>query len=196
MKRISLLLVTLALCGGPGLRAQDAATEERLNKLAGQVEDLRAGQEAMRKQVEALAKEIESLRDQMTRPSGNYAAQEDLKRVVKGVEEVDRKRLEDYDKIRNELVNLRKSLLNTPSQPGKTHSTPVISSNSSSEKTASSDKGYEYVVKKGDSLSVIIQAYRDNNIKVTQEQILKANPGLVPEKMRVGQKIFIPAPQS
>lgn len=51
-------------------------------------------------------------------------------------------------------------------------------------------------MKKGDTLSTIVQAYRDNNIKVTMDQILKANPGLKPERMRVGQKIFIPAPQS
>jgi len=31
---------------------------------------------------------------------------------------------------------------------------------------------------------------------VSTEQILKANPGLTAEKLRVGQKILIPAPQS
>ena len=52
-----------------------------------------------------------------------------------------------------------------------------------------------YVVQSGDTLSVIVQAYNEKGIKVTTKQILKANPGLVPEKMKVGQKIFIPAPK-
>jgi len=30
---------------------------------------------------------------------------------------------------------------------------------------------------------------------VTTDDILKANPGLKAEKLKVGQKIFIPAPQ-
>ena len=47
-----------------------------------------------------------------------------------------------------------------------------------------------------DTLSTIAQAYKEKGIKVTVDQILKANPGLVPERMRTGQKIWIPAPQS
>ena len=55
-------------------------------------------------------------------------------------------------------------------------------------------KGFEYVIEKNDSLSAIAKAYAEKNIKVTPEQILKANPGLDPNRMRVGKKIFIPAP--
>jgi LysM repeat protein len=40
-----------------------------------------------------------------------------------------------------------------------------------------------------------VQAYKDQGIKLTEKQILSANPGLVPEKLKVGQKIWIPAPQ-
>ena len=62
-------------------------------------------------------------------------------------------------------------------------------------KSDKSDKGFEHTVKSGDTLSGIIAAYREQNIKVNKEQIMAANPGLVPEKMRLGQKIWIPAPQ-
>src|SRR5437870_10236482 len=44
MKRIPFCIITL-LCAIAPLRAQDARTEERLNKLSGQIEDLIAGQE-------------------------------------------------------------------------------------------------------------------------------------------------------
>src|ERR1035437_7692880 len=54
------------------------------------------------------------------------------------------------------------------------------------------ESGYEYKVARGDTLSKIAKAYRDQGIKVTADQILKANPGLDP-KIKVGQKIFIPA---
>ncbi|MEI9961901.1 MAG: LysM domain-containing protein [Limisphaerales bacterium] len=55
-------------------------------------------------------------------------------------------------------------------------------------------KGYEYEIHSGDTLSVIAKAYRDQGIKVTSDQILKANPGLDAKSLKVGQKIFIPAP--
>jgi LysM repeat protein len=55
------------------------------------------------------------------------------------------------------------------------------------------DKGIEYVVKEHDTLSGIVKSCRDQKINVTMDQILKANPGLKPERMRTGQKIFIPA---
>jgi LysM repeat protein len=194
MKRVSFLLAALTLCAGPALRAQDAGTEERFNKLAGQIEDLRAGQDALRRQLETLGKELDSIREQVNKPTGNYASQEDLKRVAEAIKEVDRKRIEDADKIHDDLLNLKKSLSVPPPPKPK----PVVTPNEGSNSDPSSvpSKGYEYVVKKGDTLSIIVQAYRDNNIKVSTEQILKANPGLKPERMKVGQKIFIPVPQS
>ena len=194
MKRVSFLLAALAFCAGPALRAQDAGAEERFNKLAGQIEDLRAGQDALRRQLETLGKELDSIREQVNKPTGNYASQEDLKRVADAIKEVDRKRIEDAEKIHDDLLNLKKSL----SVPPPPKSKPTVSPNDGPNSDASSvpSKGYEYVVKEGDTLSKIVQAYRDNNIKVSTEQILKANPGLKPERMKVGQKIFIPAPQS
>lgn len=195
MKRIAIFVLGLALIGAPGLRAQDAATDERLNKLAGQIQDLQSSQEAITRKLEGLAKEFESLRGQLDKPAGNFASDEDLKRLADTVKEIDRKRLDDYEKIRTELKSLGKTLVaSTPS--ARKISAPAPTEVASNDKSNVPDKGFEYQVKRGDTLSIIVQAYRDNNIKVTMNQILKANPGLKPEKMHVGQKIFIPAPQS
>ena len=195
MKRIAILALGLAVLSGSTLRAQDAGTEERLNKLAGQIEDLRSNQEAMTKRMEALSQAIENLRGQVDKPNGNYASGEDLKRLAEAVKEIDRKRLDDYEKIRNELKNLGKSLA-APSPPVHRSNPPPIAETPTSDKASGPDKGFEYQVQKDDTISKIVQAYHDKNIKVTMDQILKANPGLKPEKLRIGQKIFIPAPQS
>jgi septal ring factor EnvC (AmiA/AmiB activator) len=193
MKRFSLLIITLALCAHP-LRAQDARTEERLNKLSGQIEDLIAGQEAQRKRISELAKEIEGLREQLIKPSTSYPSHDDLKRLAKTIEEVDRKRLDDNDKITARLKKLADTLA-APPAVAKRSSAQSDKENSNSEKKAPSEKGFEHTVKSGDSVLGIIQAYKEQNIKVTEKEILKANPNLVPEKMKVGQKIWIPAPQ-
>jgi LysM repeat protein len=57
------------------------------------------------------------------------------------------------------------------------------------------DKGFEHVIAPGDTLSTIAQAYREKGVKVTSEQILKANPGLKEKSLQPGQKIFIPSPK-
>ncbi len=210
MKRVSFLLLTLALGFTPMLRAQDAATEERLNKLSGRIDDIMAAQDSMRKQISDLAKEIAAVREQASKPTGNYANAEDLNRLKKAVEDVDRKRMEDADKIHSDLVKLQKELASTPLPPApgprSRNSSKDKQITSNTDKTdngdksdsgpASSDKVFPYVIQKGDSLSVIVQAYREKNIKVTVDQILKANPGLNENKLRVGQKIYIPAPAS
>src|SRR5436305_358702 len=103
MKRISCMLVALALWTAPKTQAQDAATEERLNQLSGKIEDLIAGQETQRKRMAELSREVESLRDQQTKPNANYVSHEDLKRVAEALKEVDRKRIEDGEKTRAAL---------------------------------------------------------------------------------------------
>jgi len=193
MKRISLLLITLSLCANPAARGQDAATEERLNKLSGQIEDLIAGQKEQRERLFALVKELESVREQSAKPSANYATHEDLNRLRESVKEVDRKRLEDYDKIRAELLKLGKTLsAPAPSSKKSAPATPVDSP--TIEKSSPPEKGFKYTIQKNDNLSAIVQAYKEKNIKITTDQILKANPGLNPNRLRVGQEIFIPAP--
>ena len=192
MKRLFFLLVTLALCAAPAVRAQDPATEERLRQLGGKIEDLIAAQEAMKKQIMNLYKDLDSLREQMSRPSPNYARTEDFNSLAEKIKEVDRKRLEDAETVRTELLKLRK-LLESALAPSK-RSSPVSSSRDNSPPARVSDRGFEYVIEAGDTLDAIVAAYRAKNIKVTLKEILAANPGLVPERMQIGQKIFIPAP--
>src|SRR5690348_13564373 len=118
MKRISILSVGLLVALAPSVRAEDAATDERLNKLAGRIEDLTADNQALRKQLDNLAKQIDSLREQASKPTGNFANQEDVKRLADALKEVDQKRMDDAEKVRAELLNLRKSLLQ-PAAPKK-----------------------------------------------------------------------------
>src|SRR5260370_33827822 len=110
MKQIFLFLLTLSLGAVPAGSAQDAATEERLNKLSGQIEDLIAGQKQEKERLASLAREMENLREQASKPTANYAAQEDLKRLADSVREADRKRLADTDNIPREHGALGKTL--------------------------------------------------------------------------------------
>jgi LysM repeat protein/uncharacterized small protein (DUF1192 family) len=197
MKRISLLCIMLALAVRPAARAQDAATEERLNRLGGKIEDLIAAQGEQDKRITALTREIAELREQLGKPNASYASQDELRRLGEAVKEVDRKRMDDNERIHSELLKLGKSLAQPSPAPKKPAAAPPASNDSDSKAPAAGgDKGlgFTYKVQQGDRLSTIAQAYREKNIKVTVDQILKANPGLVAEKLKVGQEIWIPAP--
>ncbi len=56
------------------------------------------------------------------------------------------------------------------------------------------EKGYYHVVESGETLSMICSAYREQGVKVSVSQVMKAN-GLTSHSMlKVGQKLFIPKP--
>jgi hypothetical protein len=188
MKRISFLLVLLALCLPASLRAQDAVTEERLNKLSGRLEDIIANQEALNKRMNELESELRTVREQANKPTPDFASQEDLKRVADAVKEVDRKRMQDNDTIKDSIRNLGKTLkeLPTPSAPTKSHAVDKPSA------TPLPDDGFEYIVQKGDTIEAIIAAYKAKGVKVTRAQLLKANPKLKTGGLKADQKIIIP----
>src|SRR5437870_994673 len=196
MKRIFFAAALFTICVPFAGRAQDAATEERLKQLSGRIEDLIAGQEAQRKQIERLSRELESVRDQQSKPNTSYAAQEDLKRLAEVIREVDRKRIDDYEKIGTALDKIKKTLetpIKPQRNPGKDRDRepsrdrdssdrdhhPGNSGKSDKSATSPSEKGFEYTVQSGDTLSAIITAYKEKGIKVTEKQIRDANPGLV-----------------
>jgi len=184
----------LALCAAPAVRAQDAATQERLDKLSGRIDDLENSRDALKKRVDELAKEVESVREQAAKPSASYARPEDLNQLAEKIKEVDRKRIEDADKIHTELLKLRK-VLEMPMTSTKTKAAPQPKEKSAPEPPVGDDKVFPYVIQSGDTLDAIVQAYKEKNIKVTVAGILKANPGLKAGRLIVGKKIFIPAPQ-
>ena len=196
MKRISFLLVTLALCGAPAVRAQDAATEERLNQLRGSIEDMKASDEALKSRLDAMAREIASLREKVSQPTGTYASAEDVKSLANAIKEIDRKRIEDNKKIDDELQKLARLLSAPVPSPTKKGSAPTSHGDPTPTPDANA-KGYDYVIQPGDTLSGIAGDYKKKNIKIVSiPEIVKANPGLNPNNMVVGKKIFIPAPAS
>jgi len=179
MKRL-LLAVTLLLGGLTSGFTQDAGMEQRLNKLAGQIEDLLAASAEQDKRIAALVRELQSLREVAGRPDESVS-REELRKLAERVQEVDRKRESDRDLILKEIEKLGKTIA-APSRPV----TPAGGG------AARAEKGFEYAIQPGDTLSGIVAACREQGVRVTVDQILKANEGLKPEGLRVGQKIFIP----
>src|SRR5271170_1240299 len=108
MRKISLWLLMGALTVGTG-RAQDAATQQQLDKLAGQIQDLTDAQVQQSKRIEAVEKELADLGEKVNQPVvNNSASVDDLKKLAEQVQEIDQKRQDDRDLILKQLEKLAK----------------------------------------------------------------------------------------
>ncbi len=194
-------LVCWSLCGlltgsAANLRAQPALppeVQERLQRLEGLVEDLLAAQAALQKNLAVLRDEVQAVREESRRAGDRlgerFVSHEDLRKLAEALREVDRKREEDKRLILEEIKKLAQAPV--PPPPRETaRSAPREGTPAS----AGPQKGYTYKIKPGDTLSAIAQAYAQSGVKVTVDDILKANPGLKPNRLPVDREIFIPDP--
>lgn len=171
---------------------QDSATQQQLDKLGGQIQDLQAAIAQQDKRISALEKEVGDLSNKvgnLSDKASNSASVDDLKKLAEQVQEIDQKRQADNEKILKALEKLGSKVA-----AGRASQIKPVTSESSN--AAGSQKGYYYPVQSGDTISAIAKAYRDQGVKVTTEQILKANPGLDPKSLIPGKKIFIPDPKA
>jgi LysM repeat protein len=196
MKRILVWFLVLSFSLAAA-RAQDDATQQQINELNGRIQNLTDSQTVQAKRITALEKEIGELRDKSSQPGTTDTANaDDLKKLADQVQEIDKKRQADRVLILKEIEKLGK----VGGSPASSHKAPPAVSTTATENPVPAitgpQKGYEYKVAEHDTLSIIAKAYRDQGIKVTSDQILKANPGLDPKSLKVGQKIFIPDPSA
>jgi LysM repeat protein len=195
MKRIFVWFLILS-CSVAIARAQDTSTQQQMDEINGRLQNILEAQSAQGKRIEALEKEISDLRDKASQPppATDTASAADLKKLADQVQEIDRKRQEDRELILKEIEKLGK----VSGSPAASHKSPPTLSTPAADNPAPAatgpQKGYDYTIQRGDTLLAIAKAYRDQGIKVTTDQILKANPGLDPKSLIVGKKIFIPAP--
>ena len=199
MKRIIIFLTIFVATTTIQLRAQDvAAMDERIKQLRGHVDDLLEDKANQKKQIEALAKEIQALRDhQQNQPTTAYASQEDLRALAKQVQNIEDKRKTDREVILKEIAKLGQATTGGPTPKVKpTKSQPNSTTSENPNPSNLPDKAVEHTIAAGDTLSTIAAAYsKELGVKVTTEQIRKANPGIKDDKLVVGKKLLIPLPE-
>jgi ABC-type transporter Mla subunit MlaD len=173
---------------------QDAATQQQIDQINGRIENLIDMQTTQGKRLAALEKSISDLQDKLNQPAANSGASaDDLKKLAEQVKELAKKQHDDNDLVLKELEKLGKGGGGTAShKPPAT--TATASPDNSTTNPGDKQNGFWQPVGSGDTIIAIAKAYQDKGIKVTTEQILAANPGLNPGKLKVGQKIWIPKP--
>jgi LysM repeat protein len=202
MKTIScwFLIFTLMAAVTPRARAQDSATQQQLDQLSSSIQDIQTSLTQQNNRITDLESKISAMQDKLNAPGGNdYASSDDLKKLSEQVQEIDKKREEDNEKILAALEKLGKGggggdLRHSPDV------TPITAPTGNGQtpnagNAGGPQNGYNYIIQDGNTLSAIAKAYQAKGIKVSVKQILAANPGLDPKNLIVGKTIFIPAPQ-
>jgi septal ring factor EnvC (AmiA/AmiB activator) len=205
MKRILSLTALLATCAlGPVIApAQDAEAEERAKRLRADLDVLQEANVALQKKIAALDTELKRVREEDSRAAGKFATMEDLGRLSRRLDELDRQREADRKLFLEKFEEIRKIVLAGSATPKSTPTPPKAREDSGKGKAkeAATDTGVWHVVKEKQTLTEIIRAYNDDLKekgkpgKITLAQVLAANEGLDPTRMKVGAKVFIPIPE-
>ena len=224
MKRVSLFLLLVACFNGRGFAQENAAraaaereaAEEGYRRLNSAVEALTTGQADLQRRISALADELRSARAQDNKiDTSKFVTRDEFNRLVKAIDEIERKREDDKKLIREEFDQLKKDivkLLNAPGSaaPPKNRKTtspaekgsdkPADKASDKAEKpsdvTGPTQEGVWYVIQSGNTLNAIVNAHNDEFKKKGKKTSIKlvqdANRDLKPTSMKVGQKIWIP----
>ena len=163
------------------LEREDA--QERYKRMSAKIEDLENTIQTYNQQFQKMEAEIHRLRSELSKMrdgAGDNSAMSEIRRV-------DKAREADHDTVMKELASLRKELLGTLKSPKSGSSSPAPKVT-----PPVTEKGLEYEIREGDTLSKIVAALNKQGVKVTQKQIEQANPGVNWNKLRISQKIFIP----
>jgi TolA-binding protein len=208
MKRILIAGMALWLGSVSLLQAQSAASaaadrqaaDEINARLTGKIQDLSESQDALNRKIEELQNQIKELRDQQGKPNTDVVQRDELRKLAEQVKDIDEKRQADKEMIVAEIKKLG-NIAATPIKPPKAKLTPVPATTDAGTTDTppaanANYEGYEHTVKSGETLIAIIRAYnKEYDLKLTLDQVLKhpMNAKVKPEKLAVGQKVFIPA---
>lgn len=204
---LSLLSLSLLTVSAPAQDSNPAAeaaakqgAEERYERMAADIQALQAANDALQSKITALQQQIQDLRNQQSQTPAAAVSADDLKHLAEKIEEVDKKREDDKqaiaDEIRNSIAELKHAVAESP-VPARVNP----ARQPAAAKPAASDKGFVYKIQQGDSLSAIVKAYnadfKTKGLKtITLKQAMDANPQVDWNRLRVGQKIIIPQPES
>ena len=165
---------------------ESAELRAEIDKLRGEIAELRAAvrrdQDAMRREiVDDLTRRLTGITQQMQQNQGQALAQ------IQARAEAALQAAEASAKAAREQAEYTKRVASRPPAPA-----PAAPSSPAARPAAPARPAYsayyEHVVEAGQTLSFIAKGY-----DTTVPKILAANPGLSAAKLRVGQKLIIPA---
>ena len=171
---------------------------EKLQKLSGDMEQLMGAYNLQIRKMEALEAQVKNLQmanENLKRENVlRFASNKDIEELASKLMKLDNNLRNDL-KLTNQQIDViletvQKIANNPAPSPPPTQTNPA----------PANFQAREHVVQSGEFLSTILSAYNTAfkeeglNGRVSQSQVLKANPGIKADRLLVGQKLLIPLP--
>ena len=171
---------------------------EQIQQLRGGMEELKGAYNLQIRKMMALEQEMKTLRsanENLKRESAlRFASNKDIDELATKLMEMDKNRRNDLQITNKQIDEILKIVQKLATAP--VPAVPPIRNNPPPAKF----NAREHVVQPGEFLSTILEAYNSAfkaeglSGRVTQSQVLKANPGMNADRLLVGQKLLIPLP--
>ena len=199
-----LLLVTPLLAQtDPGAQQDEAEARKKLLRAADQIDVLQAANDANTTQLATLKASNDQLRTDLDAAKADIAAlKTENADLHAALEKLDAARLDEQKALLDQVAKIVAESGKHPAPKSEEETKPddaappaAADKPTSDEKPAdkaADDKGFAYVVVKGDTLHAIAAAYQANGVHVTVADIRKANDLSSKDMIHVGQKLFIP----
>ena len=196
-------MAVFILCSVTSLGAQNRASnaaafvaqqqaQEQYRRLYTTIEDLQSANLVLQQRIDRLESQLQRALKKMADQQADTVTNEQLEalsqKMTKELQTLEDKRVTDNQKILSELRKIA-------SRPVPAPKDPVVSTPKKTTPPPYTGPVYEVTVEPGYTISAIAESYRKQGHKISVKDILRANPGLVPEKIRPGQIINVPAKQ-
>jgi chromosome segregation ATPase len=190
--------------------------EDRLRRAERDLESVKEANDSLRKKLSSLDAVVNEVsRSAVERANSNNnllkltATKDELAQLERALKESEQRREADKKWFVEQLKELTKLMGATPSAPPQFTPTPTPKSSKSkssgsteeksrSHSTSAPDTGVYHLVEKNQTALEILKAYNDDQKskgrpgKTTLRQLEAANPGVDMNRLRSGQKLFIP----
>ena len=181
------------------MAAQRENIETNFKQMTTRMDLLEEALSTQSRRIAKLVDEIHALRnevDKLKSRNESAATQESLKRLAEKIEEVDKKRQDDNELVLSKLKEIGKALTKTPAvrEPSPPLTGPKRDTPTPPVGDKPQESGYTYKIKDGDYLNRIVKDLNAQGFKVTQKQIMDANPKVNWNNLQIGSSIFIPQP--
>jgi LysM repeat protein len=193
MKRLLFLALPLLLAlplraPDPGAVQDAEAARQKLLRAADQVEVIQASSDANTAQLATLKAQVEQQRTDLEAAKGQIAGlRSDNAALREALEKLDAARAAERKALLDEVSKIvadNSHARPAPREPKAEAPAPA--------KADAAQKGYEYVVAKGDTLSSIAAAYQAQGVKTSVAALRQANNLSSGQVLHTGQKLFVP----
>ncbi len=180
----------------PGTREDAEADRKKLLRAADQIDVLQASLDAANGQLATVKAASDQQRNDLDAAKADVAAlKADVAALHQELEKLDAARVAERKALLDEVAKIvADSGKHAPKAeaPEPKADAPAPAPGKDAAADGGDQKGFDYVVVKGDTLHGIASAYQANGVHVTVADIRQANGMTAKDVIRTGQKLFIP----